>query len=66
MSRKRILRFLSLFLASCDLYSLSRSFKVDEVLNGVEGMKVGDDEQEEVKQPRVTKAQKRRVKRTFS
>lgn len=53
--------FLSLFLAS-----LSRSFKVDGVLNGVEGMKVGDGEQEEVKQPRVTKAQKRRVTSCFA
>lgn len=40
---------------------LSHSFKVEEVLNGVESMKMGDGEQEEVKQPRVTKAQKRRV-----
>lgn len=40
---------------------LSHSFKVEEVLNGVERMKMGDGEQEEVKQPRVTKAQKRRV-----
>lgn len=40
---------------------LSHSFKVEEVLNGVESMKMGDGEKEEVKQPRVTKAQKRRV-----
>lgn len=40
---------------------LSFSFKVEEVLNAVESMKMGDGEQEEVKQPRVTKAQKRRV-----
>ena len=40
---------------------LYHSFKVEEVLNGVEHMKMGDGEQEEVKQPRVTKAQKRRV-----
>lgn len=43
----------------------SHSFKVEEVLNGVEGMKMGDGEEEEDKQPRVTKAQKRRVKWTF-
>lgn len=42
--------------------ALSDSFKVKEVLDEVESMKMGDGEQEEVKQPRVTKAQKRRVK----
>lgn len=57
------LMFLSLFLASS---LLSCFFKVDGVLNGVEGMKVGDGEQEEVKQPRVTKAQKRRVTSCFA
>lgn len=38
------------------------SRKVEEMLNGVETMKMEDEEQEEVKQPRVTKAQKRRVR----
>ncbi|KAE8282033.1 OTU domain-containing protein 6B [Larimichthys crocea] len=37
--------------------------KVEEVVNGVETMKMEDGEQEEVKQPRVTKAQKRRDKK---
>lgn len=32
------------------------------MLNGVEALKVEDGEEEEVKQPRVTKAQKRRVR----
>lgn len=42
----------------------AQSYKVEEVLNGVETMKVegGEEEEEEVKQPRVTKAQKRRVR----
>lgn len=40
---------------------LSHSFKVEEAINGVESLKMGDGEEEEVKQPRVTKAQKRRV-----
>ncbi|KAM3596394.1 uncharacterized protein V6R79_013749 [Siganus canaliculatus] len=37
--------------------------KVEEMVNGVEAMKVEDEEQGEVKQPRVTKAQKRRDKK---
>jgi len=37
--------------------------KVEEAINGVETMKVEDGNQEEVKQPRVTKAQKRRDKK---
>ncbi|XP_013861241.1 deubiquitinase OTUD6B [Austrofundulus limnaeus] len=37
--------------------------KVEEVVNGVETMKVEGGEQEEAKQPRVTKAQKRREKK---
>ncbi|XP_017276100.1 deubiquitinase OTUD6B [Kryptolebias marmoratus] len=37
--------------------------KVEEVVNSVETMKVEGGEQEEVKQPRVTKAQKRRDKK---
>uniref|UniRef100_A0A3Q3XA53 ubiquitinyl hydrolase 1 n=1 Tax=Mola mola TaxID=94237 RepID=A0A3Q3XA53_MOLML len=37
--------------------------KVEEMLFGVETMKMEDEEQEEVKQPRVTKAQKRRDKK---
>ncbi|XP_039876107.1 deubiquitinase OTUD6B [Simochromis diagramma] len=37
--------------------------KVEEVINGVETVKVEDGEQEEAKQPRVTKAQKRRDKK---
>lgn len=38
------------------------SHKVEGMSNGVEALKVEDGEQEEVKQPRVTKAQKRRVR----
>lgn len=37
--------------------------KVEEVVNGVENIKVEGGEQEEAKQPRVTKAQKRRDKK---
>ncbi|KAG7237817.1 hypothetical protein INR49_031830 [Caranx melampygus] len=37
--------------------------KVEQVINGVESINMGDGEQEEVKQPRVTKAQKRRDKK---
>ncbi|XP_026202507.1 deubiquitinase OTUD6B isoform X2 [Anabas testudineus] len=37
--------------------------KVEEMINRVETLKVEDGEQEEVKQPRVTKAQKRRDKK---
>ncbi|XP_030003906.1 deubiquitinase OTUD6B [Sphaeramia orbicularis] len=37
--------------------------KVEEVINGVESLKVDGGEEEEVKQPRVTKAQKRREKK---
>ncbi|KAM6899350.1 deubiquitinase OTUD6B [Xenentodon cancila] len=37
--------------------------KVEEVVNGVETLKTEGEEQEEVKQPRVTKAQKRRDKK---
>ncbi|XP_070777990.1 deubiquitinase OTUD6B isoform X2 [Enoplosus armatus] len=37
--------------------------KVEEVINGVDTIKMEDGEQEEVKQPRVTKAQKRRDKK---
>ncbi|XP_071356695.1 deubiquitinase OTUD6B [Trachinotus anak] len=37
--------------------------KVEQVINGVETMKMEGGEQEEVKQPRVTKAQKRRDKK---
>ncbi|KAM9838853.1 deubiquitinase OTUD6B isoform 2-T2 [Aulostomus maculatus] len=37
--------------------------KVEEVINRVETVKVAGEEQEEVKQPRVTKAQKRRDKK---
>ncbi|XP_069032897.1 deubiquitinase OTUD6B [Embiotoca jacksoni] len=37
--------------------------KVEEVIDGVETMKVEGGEEEEVKQPRVTKAQKRREKK---
>lgn len=69
MSRKRFLRWflnISESLPSITGPLLSCSFKVDGVLNGVEGMKVGDCEQEEVKQPRVTKAQKRRVTSSFA
>ncbi|XP_039977732.1 deubiquitinase OTUD6B [Xiphias gladius] len=36
---------------------------VEEVINGVENIKMEDGEQEEVKHPRVTKAQKRRDKK---
>lgn len=42
---------------------LTQSCKVEAVLNGVETLKMEDEgEEEEVKQPRVTKAQKRRVR----
>lgn len=41
---------------------LIQSHKVEAVLNGVETLKLEDEEEEEVKQPRVTKAQKRRVR----
>ncbi len=41
---------------------LAQSHKVEEVINGVETMKMEGGEQEEVKQPRLTKAQKRRVR----
>ncbi|XP_070702615.1 deubiquitinase OTUD6B [Pempheris klunzingeri] len=41
----------------------TKPHKVEEVLNGVENMKMEDGEEEEVKQPRVTKAQKRRDKK---
>lgn len=41
---------------------LTQSYKVEEVMNGVDTMKMEGGEQEEVKQPRVTKAQKRRVR----
>ncbi|XP_054462345.1 deubiquitinase OTUD6B [Anoplopoma fimbria] len=37
--------------------------EVEEVLNGVETMKMEDGEEDEAKQPRVTKAQKRREKK---
>ncbi|XP_029369262.1 deubiquitinase OTUD6B [Echeneis naucrates] len=37
--------------------------KVEQVINGIETIKVEGSEQEEVKQPRVTKAQKRRDKK---
>lgn len=37
--------------------------KVEQVINGVETIDMGDGEQEEVKQPHVTKAQKRRDKK---
>ncbi|KAM9386029.1 deubiquitinase OTUD6B [Pholidichthys leucotaenia] len=37
--------------------------EVEEVINGVRSLKSDDKEQEEVKQPRVTKAQKRRDKK---
>lgn len=40
-------------------------FKVEEMINGVETLKVEGEEQEEVKQLRVTKAQKRRVSYSF-
>lgn len=40
---------------------LTQFFKAEEVINGVETMKMEGGEQDEVKQPRVTKAQKRRV-----
>ncbi|CAF99401.1 unnamed protein product, partial [Tetraodon nigroviridis] len=46
-----------------ELRQLASHTKVEEVLNGVESMKMADGEQEEVKQPRVTKAQKRRDKK---
>lgn len=36
---------------------------MEEATNGVEVLKVEDGEQTEEKQPRVTKAQKRRVRR---
>ncbi|KAF7650801.1 hypothetical protein LDENG_00120500 [Lucifuga dentata] len=39
------------------------STQVDQLINGVETLKVEGGEQEEVKQPRVTKAQKRRDKK---
>ncbi|XP_023254166.1 OTU domain-containing protein 6B-like [Seriola lalandi dorsalis] len=39
--------------------------KVEQVINGVETMKMEDGEQDELKQPRVTKAQKRRVSYRF-
>lgn len=42
------------------------SDQVEAVMNGVEVLKVEDGEQEEVTQPRVTKAQKRRVRRSNS
>ncbi|CAK6949470.1 deubiquitinase OTUD6B isoform X1 [Scomber scombrus] len=41
----------------------TKSDKVEEAINGVETMKVDDGNQEEVKQPRMTKAQKRRDKK---
>lgn len=37
---------------------------MEAVTNGVEFLKVEDGEEEEVTQPRVTKAQKRRVRRS--
>lgn len=43
----------------------TQSDKVEEAINGVQTMKVDDGSQEEVKQPRVTKAQKRRVSYWF-
>lgn len=44
---------------------LTYLFKVEQVINGVESINMGDGEHEEVKQPRVTKAQKRRVSHRF-
>lgn len=41
-------------------------FKEKEVVNGVETLKIEDGEQDESKQPKVTKAQKRRVSHRFS
>lgn len=46
-----------------EIKQLKSSSKVEEVLNGVETLKVDDQEQDEAKQPRVTKAQKRRDKK---
>lgn len=46
-----------------EIRQLKSSSKVEEVLNGVETLKVDDQEKDEVKQPRVTKAQKRRDKK---
>ncbi|XP_028249486.1 deubiquitinase OTUD6B [Parambassis ranga] len=47
----------------CRQLNSTTDTKVDEMINGVETMKVEGGEQEEVKQPRVTKAQKRRDKK---
>lgn len=42
---------------------LTTNTKAEEVINGVESLKMDGGEEEEVKQPRVTKAQKRREKK---
>lgn len=55
----------SLFLATLPTFCSLNLYKVEEVLNGVETMKMEDGEEDEVKQPRVTKAQKRRVRSEF-
>lgn len=44
---------------------LSHSHKVEEVINGVDTVKMEDEDEKEVKQSRVSKAQKRRVRYMF-